>query len=155
MSAIDFETTDAPGRPYSEGCDARAYGKPRDANPYPPDSKDHAFWLDAWSYFDELNGGGPRIPADYSNAPVFDVWEFEHFFVVPVVEVNGAPTFAEWTEFSSGPQAVRAGRIAAAGCRGVIVAAAEQVITDDENFYLPIAIFGDVPEDLLGILQGL
>ena len=67
---------------------------------------------------------------------------------------SGRLTFGEWSEFASGPHAARAGRAAAADCRGVIVLAAEQVIANDDNYFQPIAIFGEVPESLLGLLQG-
>jgi hypothetical protein len=155
MSVIGLEDTDAAGRAYSEGAEARVYGKPSSVNPFPPESRDHAYWLDAWSYRDELNGGARRIAADYSHAPAFCVPEFERFFVIPVIEESGQATFGEWSEFATGPQAARAGRAAAANCRGVIVAAAEQIIEEDENYFEPIAIFGDVPESLLGRLISL
>ena len=154
MAAIDLGSTDMAVHAYSDGAEARVYGKPRDANPHAETLPEHAYWLDGWSHFDELNGGGPRVGADYSDAPVFFTPEFERFFVVPVVEESGQPTFGEWSEFASGPHAARAGRAAAADCRGVTVVAAEQVIENDDNYFQPIAIFGEVPESLLGLLQG-
>ena len=42
---------------------------------------------------DDLFGGGPRTGADYSEAPHFATPSFEHFFVIPIVEEGGKPTF--------------------------------------------------------------
>jgi hypothetical protein len=102
-----------------------------------------------------LRGGGPRPGADYSDAPLFRIPDFQQFFVVPIVEENGKPTFGEWIEFATSQQAARAGRAASSAYRGLIVVAAEQVVEDDENFFEPIAVFGDVPDFLLGMLRGL
>jgi hypothetical protein len=35
-----------------------------------------------------------------------------------------------------------------------MVVACESFVKDNENFYEPIAVLGDVPEDLLGLLSG-
>jgi len=47
---------------YFEGAQARVYGKSGDC-PYPSGSGERAFWIDGWTHFDELNGGGPRVIA--------------------------------------------------------------------------------------------
>jgi hypothetical protein len=65
-----------------------------------------------------MNGGGPRTGADYSEAPHFATPSFEQFFVIPIVEQGGKPTFGEWIEFASSQQAARAGRAASSDYRG-------------------------------------
>jgi hypothetical protein len=152
---IDINICEIAVEGYSEGARARAYGKTRDANPYPESWREHAYWLDGWSHFDEMNGGGPRTGADDSQAPVFTAPSFQHFFVVPIVEEGGKPTFGEWIEFATSQEAARAGRMMAGDYQGLIVAAAEFVVENDENFFEPIAVFGDVPDFLLGMLHGL
>jgi hypothetical protein len=71
------------------------------------------------------------------------------------VEEGGKPTFGEWIEFATSQQAARAGRVASSAYRGLIVVAAEQVVENDENFFAPIAVFGDVPDLLLGMFANL
>jgi hypothetical protein len=155
MTVIETDAPDMAVHQYTEGAEARAFGKPRDANPHSAGTPEHVYWLDGWSHFDEMNGGGPRSGADYSDAPLFRIPEFRHFFVVPIVEENGKPTFGEWTAFATSQQAAHAGRAAAGDHKGLIVVAAEQVVEGNENFFEPIAIIGDVPDFLLGMLQGL
>jgi len=155
MTITDIRIGEIAVTGYREGAQARVYGKTRDANPYPESSRKHAYWLDGWSHYDEMNGGGSRTGADYSEAPHFATPNFEQFFVVPIVEQGGKPTFGEWIQFATSPQAARAGRAASSAYRGLIVVAAEQVVEDDENFFEPIAVFGDVPDFLLGMLASL
>jgi hypothetical protein len=114
VTGIEAEVFDTAVHEYTVGTNARVFGKPRDANPHPEGTAAHAFWLDGWSHFDEVNGGGPRSGADYSKFPWFRIPEFQHFFVVPIVEENGKPTIGEWVPFISGRVAARAARAAAA-----------------------------------------
>jgi len=45
---------------YCEGARARIYGR-LDRCPYPDGSREQTFWIDGWTHYDELNGGGPRL----------------------------------------------------------------------------------------------
>jgi hypothetical protein len=152
MTVIDIRIGEIAVTAYGEGSRARAYGKPRDANPHPESEAGHAYWLDGWSHFDEMNGGGPRIPADYTHAPLFIAPDFQHFFVIPIVDEGGNLTFGEWTEYPTSQDAASAGRAAAGDHRGLLVVGTHSVLEEDENFYEPIAVFGDVPKLLLGML---
>jgi ribosome modulation factor len=151
MAVIDMQIREIAVTGYSEGSRARVYGKGRDANPYPEDSPKRSYWLDGWSHFDEMNGGGPRIAADYSHAPLFTAPDFQHFFVIPVVDEGGNLTFGEWTEYATSQEAANAGKAAACDHRGVIVVGTMGVVDEEENFYTPIAVFGEVPELLLSL----
>jgi hypothetical protein len=155
MTITDIRIGEIAVTGYSEGAEARVYGKTRDANPYPESSRKHAYWLDGWSHFDEMNGGGLRTGADYSEAPLFIAPSFEQFFVIPIVEEGGKPTFGEWIEFATSQEAARAGRRMAGDYQGLIVAGTAGVVEDEENFYEPIAVFGDVSDFLLGMLASL
>jgi hypothetical protein len=152
MTVIDISIREIAVTGYSEGSRARVYGKGRDANPYPEDSLGHAYWLDGWSHFDEMNGDGPRTGADYTHAPLFTAPDFQHFFVIPVVDEGGNLTFGEWTEYPTSQEAASAGRAAAGDYRGLIVVGTHSVVEEEENIYEPIAVFGDVPGLLLGLL---
>jgi len=77
---------------------------------------------------------------------------FEQFFVIPIVEESGKPTFGEWIEFATSQDAACAGRRMAGDYQGLIVAGTAGVVEDEENVYQPIAVFGDVSDFLLGML---
>jgi hypothetical protein len=80
---------------YCEGANARVHGRSRNANPHLARSKEHAYWLDGWSHFDEMNGGGPRIRPDFPGASASIEPHYEHFFAAPVIEKDGKPTFGK------------------------------------------------------------
>ena len=63
MTVIDLGSTDMAVHTYSDGAEARVYGKQRDASPHPEALREHAYWPDGWPHFDELTGGGPRVVA--------------------------------------------------------------------------------------------
>jgi hypothetical protein len=93
MTTQDITINEMASTCYFEGAQARVYGKPGDC-PYPNGSGERAFWIDGWTHFDELNGGGPRVKASAFMASFVAEPRFRHFFVVPVVEKNGAPALA-------------------------------------------------------------
>jgi ribosome modulation factor len=152
MISIDTKIDEFAAVSYCEGADARIHGRSRDTNPHPQGSNEHAYWLDGWSHFDEMNGGGPRIKPDFPGASDFIEPHYGHFFAVPVIEKDGKPTFGEWNRFATSQEAARAGEKLAADNGGAVVLATEMYDEADENFYEPIAILGDVPEEMLGLL---
>jgi hypothetical protein len=40
---------------YEEGCRARSFGDPREANPYPPKRPSHIAWESGWAQVERLN----------------------------------------------------------------------------------------------------
>jgi hypothetical protein len=148
MTTQDITINEIASTCYFEGAQARVYGKAGDC-PYPNGSGERAFWIDGWTHFDELNGGGPRVKASAFMASFVAEPRFRHFFVVPIVEKNGAPALGEWREFKSAYEASRAGELLVGDNRGVVVLATQLYEENDENFYEPISVLGDVPEELL------
>jgi hypothetical protein len=151
METPDITINEIASTCYAEGARTRVYGKPG-LCPYPLGSSERAFWIDGWTHFDELNGGGPRLKAAIPVASLVIEPNFKHFFVVPVVEKEGNPALGEWLKFDSGHEAVRAGELMTGDHRGVVVLATQMYDPEDESFYEPISILGDVPEELLGQL---
>ncbi len=49
---------------YAEGDRRDSRNRPGDC-PYPNGSGERVFWIDGWTHFDELNGGGPHIRAAF------------------------------------------------------------------------------------------
>ncbi len=71
---------------------------------------------------------------------------------MPVILENGKPAFGAWREFKSGVEAARAGQQMVSAHRGVVVIASLTYQPQEENFFEPISVLGDVPEELLGEL---
>jgi hypothetical protein len=158
MTVIDVDIHKVAVTAYAAGIDARVYGRPRTANPYPSTDHQHEFWIDGWTEYDFWNGGGA-----HEKSAELDKWvlredndgdRFSRFFTVPVVMQLGHAVFGEWKEFETGGEASLAGEIMAADHVGVAVLATDFVYEDDETNYTPIRIFGDVPAFLLGLLAG-
>jgi hypothetical protein len=158
MTVIDVDVHKIAVTAYAAGVDARVYGKPRTANPYPSTDHQHEFWIDGWTEIDFWNGGGA-----HEKSAELDKWvlredndgdRFSRFFAVPIVMQLGHAVFGEWKGFETGGEASLAGEIMAADHVGVAVLATDFVY-DDETNYTPIRIFGEVPEFLLGLLASL
>ncbi len=135
-------------------CGRRANAHLREARPLPlPRRLQRTGVLDRrLDAFRWVNGGGPRIKATIPVASLVTEPNFKHFFVVPIVEKEGAPALGEWLKFDSGVEAARAGELSAGDHRGVVVLAMQMYDEEDESFYEPISVLGDVPEEPLGQL---